>query len=141
MKNKILAADYKKLFRHIIIGALILAVITGIAVPLSLRTQIREAAALEQSGGEGQESEAYEKEAEDQITPLSPFNYVLFGLCGAMWAAALLYYWLCVIAWLYKSALAAGMNRSLWPILGGFFNILAVLAFLIVRDRPSKQTA
>ena len=41
---------------------------------------------------------------------------------------------LAVIAWLYKTA----VNESLWPILGIFFNIFAVMAFCIVRDKPEK---
>lgn len=49
-----------------------------------------------------------------------------------------LYYWLAVVAWLYKSAVNEGMNKSLWPILGLFLNRFAVMAFCIVRDRPTK---
>ena len=45
---------------------------------------------------------------------------------------------LAVIAWLYKSAVNEKMNKSLWPILGIFFNIFAVMAFCIVRDKPEK---
>ena len=45
---------------------------------------------------------------------------------------------LAVIAWLYKSAVNEKMNKSLWPILGIFFNVCAVRAFCIVRDKPEK---
>lgn len=45
---------------------------------------------------------------------------------------------LAVIAWLYKSAVNEKMNKSLWPILGIFFNIFAVMAFCIVRDKSEK---
>ena len=42
------------------------------------------------------------------------------------------------MAWLRKSAVSEGMNKSLWPILGLFTNLLAVFAFLIVRDNPHR---
>ena len=44
-----------------------------------------------------------------------------------------------VLAWLYKSAVCEGMNKSLRPLLGLFCNIFAVFAFLIVRDRPGRR--
>lgn len=39
------------------------------------------------------------------------------------------------------AALSEGMSQSLWPILGLFTNLLAVLAFLIVRDDPRRRKA
>ena len=56
-----------------------------------------------------------------------------------LWLALGAYYWLLVMAWLYKSAVNEGMNRSLWTILGLFTNLLAVLVFLIVRDDPRRK--
>ena len=56
-----------------------------------------------------------------------------------LWLALGAYYWLLVMAWLYKSAVNEEMNRSLWTILGLFTNLLAVLAFLIVRDDPRRE--
>ncbi len=50
-------------------------------------------------------------------------------------------YWLTVVAWLYKNSVNEGMNKSLWPILGIFFNVFAVMAFCIVRDQPKKKAA
>ena len=50
----------------------------------------------------------------------------------------MLFILLAVIAWLYKSAVNEKMNKSLWPILGIFFNVFAVMAFCIVRDKPEK---
>ena len=41
-------------------------------------------------------------------------------------------------AWLYRSAVNAGMNKSLWMILGLVGNLLAVAAFFIVRDAPQR---
>ena len=74
-----------------------------------------------------------------RITPLSAMNYAVIGGLGVLWAVLALCYWLAVIAWLYKSAVNVGMNKSLWAVLGLFFNIFAVMAFCIVRDRPVKN--
>ena len=52
--------------------------------------------------------------------------------------ALLAYYWLLTAAWLYRSAVNEGMNKSLWMILGLAGNLLAVAAFLIVRDAPQR---
>ena len=76
-----------------------------------------------------------------QITPLSAANYAILGGIAVLWLVLLVYYWLLVMAWLYKNARSEGMNQSLWPILGLFTNLLAVLAFLIVRDDPRRRKA
>ena len=66
------------------------------------------------------------------VIPLS------LGGIAVLWLALGIYYWLLVAAWLYKSAVNEGMNKSLWMILGLFTNLLAVIAFLIVRDNPRR---
>ena len=76
-----------------------------------------------------------------QITPLSAVNYAIIGGLSVLWGVLVLSYWLTVVAWLYKSAVNEGMNKSLWPILGIFFNVFAVMAFCIVRDQPKKKAA
>ena len=48
---------------------------------------------------------------------------------------------LLTVAWLYRSAVNEGMNKSLWPILGLFTNLLAAFAFMIIRDRPGRTAA
>ena len=53
----------------------------------------------------------------------------------------LAWYWLLTAAWLYRSAVNEGMNKSLWMILGLVGNLLAVAAFLIVRDAPRRKKA
>ena len=68
-------------------------------------------------------------------------NYAIIGGLGVLWAVLALYYWLAVVAWLYKSAVNEGMNKSLWMILGLAGNLLAVAAFLIVRDAPQRKKA
>lgn len=76
-----------------------------------------------------------------QITKMisaEAMTYAIIGGLGVLWAVLVICYWLAVIAWLYKSAVNEKMNKSLWPILGIFFNVFAVMAFCIVRDKPEK---
>ena len=47
-------------------------------------------------------------------------------------------YWLLTAAWLYRSAVNEGMNKSLWMILALVCNLLAVAAFL---DRAGRAPA
>lgn len=144
MKEKIMRWNYKKAFVTLIILAVVLALVSAIAVPLSLSQQIRDARAWEQTAkteklqsGE-RDGEREHDDWEKNITPLSVGHFVLFGSLIVLWLALGAVYWLLVMAWLYKSAVCEGMNKSLWPILGLFCNIFAVFAFLIVRDRPGR---
>ena len=148
MKEKIMRWNYKKAFITVVILAVVLSIVSAVAIPLSLSQQIREAHALEQTAKAERLTEAETRAEHDgeherenwkkDITPLSVWHFVLFGSLGALWLVIIAIYWLLVMAWLYKSAICEGMNKSLWPILGLFFNIFAVFAFLIVRDRPSR---
>lgn len=149
MRESILKKNYAKAFKRVILLAVILAVVSAAAIPLSLSRQISDLSALEQarqeetlpaSGGHGEHAD---REAlwKSQITPLSAANYAILGGIAVLWLVLLVYYWLLVMAWLYKNAQSEGMNQSLWPILGLFTNLLAVLAFLIVRDAPRRRKA
>lgn len=154
MKDHVMNLDYTKTFKRIALLFIILAVVTAVAIPLSLSRQISDAAALkqqyalaEQAAADGSErGEGHDKDREhdrehawkSQITPLNAVNYAIIVGLGVLWAVLALYYWLAVVAWLYKSAVNEGMNKSLWPILGLFLNLFAVMAFCIVRDRPAK---
>lgn len=148
MKEKIMRRNYKKAFITIVALAVVLALVSAISVPLSLSQQIRNAHAWEQTvkaerlqSGENQTEHDGEREHGDwakNITPLSVGHFVLFGSLILLWLALGAVYWLLVMAWLYKNAVCEGMNKSLWWILGLLFNIFAVFAFLIVRDRPGR---
>ena len=109
------------------------------AIPLSLSQQISDASHFRQ---QAQAADMTEHQAEralkSSITPLNATNYAIIGGLGVLWAVLVLVYWFDVVAWLYKEAVNEGMNKSLWPILGLFFNFLAAFAFMIVRDRPSR---
>ena len=146
MHEKVMQKNYAKAYKLVVILAVVLAVVSAVAIPLSLSQQIREAAALEQTYGEDHhdgehDSHSGEDAWKSQITPLTTMHFVIFGVAGAMWLALLVYYWLLTAAWLYRSALNAGMNKSLWMILGLVGNLLAVAAFLIVRDAPQREKA
>lgn len=136
MRETIMKKNYARAFKTLIILAVVLAVVTAVAVPLSLSRQIRDFSALEQTDSEhrGEHEEAWK----DRITPLSAANYAVLGGAAVLRLALGVYYWLLVVAWLYKSAVNEGMNRSLWPILGLFANLAAVFAFCIVRDDPRR---
>ena len=149
MKNYVMTKNYKKAFRRLIICFVILVVISAVGIPLSLSQQIHDASVLKQQAAltspdptdndDGHHYDAHHDEAwKSQITPLPAMNYVIIGAVIMLMGIWVILYWLTVVAWLYKSAAVAGMNLSLWAILGTFLNIFAVLAFWIVRDRPAR---
>ena len=149
MKNYVMTKNYKKAFRRLIICFVILVVISAVGIPLSLSQQIHDASVLKQQAAltspdptdndDGHHYDAHHDEAwKSQITPLTAMNYVIIGAVIMLMGIWIILYWLTVVAWLYKSAAVAGMNLSLWAILGTFLNIFAVLAFWIVRDRPAR---
>lgn len=149
MKNYVMTKNYKKAFRRLIICFVILVVISAVGIPLSLSQQIHDASVLKQQAAltspdptdndDGHHYDAHHDEAwKSQITPLTAMNYVIIGAVIMLMGIRVILYWLTVVAWLYKSAAVAGMNLSLWAILGTFLNIFAVLAFWIVRDRPAR---
>jgi len=152
MRDRILGRDYKRTFVLILLSALVLAAAAGISIPVSLRVQISEKSVLRQQAKEQYQQMAitggdydlhdYLDDQEDtwasQMTPLTTANYILIGVMGGLVLIWLMWYWASVMGWLYQSADRENMNRPLWTILGGFFNFLAVFAFLIVRDRPGR---
>ena len=149
MINYVMTKNYKKAFRRLIICFVILVVISAVGIPLSLSQQIHDASVLKQQAAltspdptdndDGHHYDAHHDEAwKSQITPLTAMNYVIIGAVILLMGIWVILYWLTVVAWLYKSAAVAGMNLSLWAILGTFLNIFAVLAFWIVRDRPAR---
>ena len=152
MRDRILGRDYKRTFVLILLSALVLGAAAGISIPVSLRVQISEKSVLRQQAKEQYQQMAitggdydlhdYLDDQEDtwasQMTPLTTANYILIGVMGGLVLIWLVWYWASVMGWLYQSADRENMNRPLWTILGGFFNFLAVFAFLIVRGRPDR---
>ena len=141
MKNHVMTMNYAKSFKRMIILFVILAVVTAVAIPLSFSQQISDAA-MENTADRADGEHHHEDDVwKSQITPLSAVNYAIIGGLSVLWGVLVLSYWLTVVAWLYKSAVNEGMDKSLWPILGIFFNFFAVMAFCIVRDQPKKKAA
>ena len=127
--------------------AVLLALLSAVVIPLSLSQQISDLSSLRQTSQEqtaqqdGEHSEHHADREElwkSQITPPTAGTLAALGGIAVLWLALGIYYWLLVAAWLYKSAVNEGMNKSLWMILGLFTNLLAVIAFLIVRDNPRR---
>lgn len=149
MREKNMKKNYAKAFKSVILMTVLLALLSVIAVPLSLSRQIRDISVLDQNGQEqmmqwddmhGEHHVDHEILWRSQVTSLNAANYAILGGIVILWLALGIYYWLLTVAWLYKSAINEGMNQSLWPILGLFTNLLAVFAFLIVRDNPRRAT-
>ena len=103
MHEKVMQKNYAKAYKLLAILAVVLAVLSAVAVPLSLSQQIKDAAALEQTYGENHhdgEHDGHDNEDvwKSQITPLTTMHFVLFGVAGVLWLALLAYYWLLTAA-------------------------------------------
>ena len=147
MREKLMRKDYAKAFKTTVILAVLLALVSAVVIPLSLSRQISDLSSLKQTaqeqmvqqdGAHGEHHTDREKLWKSSITPPTAGTLAALGGIAVLWLALGIYYWLLVTAWLYKSAVNENMNKSLWPILGLFTNLLAVFAFLIVRDNPRR---
>ena len=97
MKEKIMCWNYKKAFVTLVTLAVVLALVSAIAVPLSLSQQIRDAHTWEQTtkterlqSGEAKSEHDGEREHGDwkkNITPLNAGHFVLFGSLIVLWLA------------------------------------------------------
>lgn len=126
MREMMMKKNYAKAFKTIVLLAVLLAVVSAVSIPLSLSKQISDLSNLEQTKQEqtaqadGEHGDRHDREEawKSQITPLSAADFAVIGGLAVLWLALGIYYWLLVVAWLYRSAVNEGMNKSLWPILG-----------------------
>lgn len=143
MREKLMKANYVKGFKAVVILAVLLALISAVVIPLSLSQQISDLSLLKQTAQEqavrqddtlGEHHIDREELWKSRITPPTAGTLAALGGIAVLWLALGLSYWLLVIAWLYKSAVNEGMNKSLWPILGLFTNLLIPLVSPDITD-------
>ncbi|HML38458.1 MAG TPA: zinc ribbon domain-containing protein [Bacillota bacterium] len=160
LHTKIMEMNFKKTARRFVILALIIVLAGGILTGLMFRTQIGEAVTYHQTyeDGKGNESqkdvkgsERYDGEDREgherghdygesdffdsgQFTKPSIGAEIVLSAYALLCGLIALFYWLLIMAWLYQASSKAAMNKTLWTILGLFFNLAAVIAFLIARS-------
>lgn len=153
--EKLVARNFKKRFIAIAIAAAVMLVLSAASVAVLCHTQISEAVTLEKTletqeklqseAQRGDEEGGHDSEREDpelfQIgMPLPVVSIVILIVVAALDSVLMLFYWASVVEWLYKAAVKNWLNRALWPILGAFFNLLAVFALLIIINEPKRGT-
>ena len=162
LQNRVMSMNFKKVGVRFIIIALTVILLGGAAVGVTFKTQISEIVSYSQtedqiehtndqqkqlteynekysrnkSGEHDGKSEYNDHEFFDSAQFTKPSTGMIIALCGYIGVCGLfaLAYWLLIAAWLFQASAKAYMSTLLWTALGLFFNILAVIAFLIVRN-------
>lgn len=159
--------NFKKAAKRFVLAALLIVILGGAVVGVAYRTQIQEAITYHQTytegnGGQTQEVQGqsgnvnkgnyFEKENgiahnhefehgdffdSAQITEPSIGAKILLGVYGLLCLLIGISYWFLITAWLYQAAEKCSMNGFLWSVLGIFFNLSAVLVFLLLRSRKA----
>lgn len=165
LQNRIMNLNFKKTVKRFVLAALLIVILGGAAVGVVYRTQIQEAITYHQTytgenGGKTQEARGqsvngnydndFEKENgrarefenagffdSAQITEPSAGAKVILGVYGLLCLLIGISYWLLIAAWLDRAAEECAMSGFLWAVLGIFFNLAAVLAFLLLRSRKA----
>ena len=160
LQASIMNMNFKKTAKRFIILSLIIVILGGVLTGFMFRTQINEAITYHQAYEDNSDS-GLQKDYEENnryysenrgdherghdyenadffesglFTKPSVGAEIVFGVYAGLCALLALAYWLLIAAWLYQAAAKASMSRTLWAILGLFFNLLAVIAFLVVRS-------
>ena len=119
MKNHVMTMNYAKSFKRIVILFVILAVVTAVAIPLSLSQQISDAAMLKQqyaameNTADRADGEHHHEDDEwkSQITPLSAVNYAINGGLSVLWGVLVQRYWQHGVAWHIKRSVHEGSKE------------------------------
>jgi len=147
--------DFKRTARKFIVFSLIFVLLGGILTCFIFRTQIGEAVTYYQTYEGRGESERHRERNEsyqhddnyneyrerehdymesDQFTKPTSGALIVLLAYAVLCVLIAITYWLLVTSWIYQAASNAAMNRTLWTILAFFFNVAAVIAFLIIRS-------
>ncbi|MDO4198062.1 MAG: zinc ribbon domain-containing protein [Erysipelotrichaceae bacterium] len=111
----------------------------------TVNAQDDEANEYGEKGGDGERDGHGKEHGKDHfgfegvISQPSMFSKIMMGVTGLLAMAFFAAYWLLVVAFLYKSAAVSNMSTILWPLLGLFMNLGAVVLFFLVRKFFFKQ--
>ncbi len=146
LKNKVLEINFSKFFRRFASLVLVILLLGGIGAGILLRTQIYEGVTFVHQRATHSEglSDGNEPHQRDFFEHL-PITHPSFGaklyLAGLAGLAGLMFgvYWLALSLWLYREAAVSHMKGFLWFLAGLCFNLLAVGAFLLLREFIRKE--
>lgn len=159
--------NFKRAAKRFVLAALLIVLLGGAAVGVTYRTQIQEVVTYHQTYSEGNESKTQEAQGQTvggnkdndferendrsgehkfehadffdsaQMTEPSIGARIALGVYGLLCLLIGVSYWLLITTWLYQAAEKCSMNGLLWAVLGIFFNLAAVLAFILLRSRKA----
>lgn len=145
--ERMMAAGLNKKLARLVIFALCIALLGGGISVFLFRTQIGEAYDFVQATEENEqndvsdgrsrkECETFELNDLDQVifTEPSPAAKVTVGITALFGLLAAIAFWILVALWLYQEAICSGMNGVIWLLAGLCCNVLAALAFLLIRS-------
>ncbi len=165
LQNRIMSMNFKKVAVRFIIVVLAVILLGGVAVGVTFRTQISEIITYSQTEDQAEhtidqqkklteDNEKYSQKENgehygkfenndheffDSAQFTKPSTGMKIALCSYIGICGLfaLAYWLLIAAWLFQASTKAYMFSLLWTVLGLFFNLFAVIAFLVVRSLQS----
>lgn len=163
--NRVMSMNFKKVALRFIIVVLAVILLGGVAVGVTFRTQISEIITYSQTEDQAEhtsdqqkqlteDNEKYSQKENDEHDSKSEYNDheffdsaqftkpstgMMIALCSYIGICGLfaLAYWLLIAAWLFQASTKAYMCSLLWTVFGLFFNLFAVIAFLVARSLQS----
>ena len=139
-KERILQMKFGKVVKRLTIVSVCAVLLGGILSAILLQPQISQISSAvrqeERIGGfhgEHFDDWAGWDDAHGITEPTLPVKAGLLAI-GAVFCALFAVWWLLVPAWLYQASKRAQMNTLLWPLLGLFWSLWALLLFLVIRS-------